>query len=89
VPTIKESGYPEYVNYSCTSLYIRAETPEDITAKLADALQKALATNDAKEYVRKTGGEMMPHTPAAMEKYQRDEYERFRRIAQMAGIKPE
>jgi tripartite-type tricarboxylate transporter receptor subunit TctC len=89
VPTIKESGYPEYVNYSCTSLYIRSETPEDITAKLADALQKALASNDAKEYVRKTGAEMMPHAPAAMQRYQRDEYERFRRIAEMAGIKPE
>ncbi|MCX7144570.1 MAG: tripartite tricarboxylate transporter substrate binding protein [Proteobacteria bacterium] len=75
VPTIKESGYPEYVNYSCTSLY--------------DALQKVLATNEAKEYVRKTGAELMPHTPAAMEKYQRDEYARFRRIAELAGIKPE
>ena len=89
VPTIKESGYPEYVNYSCTSLYIRSDTPEDITAKLADALQKVLATNEAKEYVRKTGAELMPHTPAAMEKYQRDEYARFRRIAELAGIKPE
>ena len=89
VPTIKESGYPEYVNYSCTSLYIRSDAPEDITAKLAEALQKVLATSEAKEYVRKTGAELMAHTPAAMEKYQRDEYARFRRIAELAGIKPE
>jgi len=89
VPTIRESGYPDYVNYSWTSFYVRAQTPDDITAKLADALQQALATNEAKEFVKKTGGELMPYPPAAMQKYHRDELERFRRIAEVAGIKPE
>jgi|PersoiStandDraft_1058852.scaffolds.fasta_scaffold15952_2 tripartite-type tricarboxylate transporter receptor subunit TctC len=89
VPTIKESGYPEYVNYSWTSFYVRAETPDDVTAKLANALQKALATNEAREFVKKTGGELMPYAPVAMKKYHRDELERFRRIADAAGIKPE
>jgi tripartite-type tricarboxylate transporter receptor subunit TctC len=89
VPTIRESGYPDYVNYSWTSFYVRAQTPDDITAKLADALQKALATNEAREFVKKTGGELMPYAPIAMQKYHRDELERFRRIAEVAGIKPE
>jgi len=89
VPTIRESGYPDYVNYSWTSFYVRAQTPDDITAKLADALQKALTTNEAREFVKKTGGELMPHPPAVMQKYHRDELERFRRIADAAGIKPE
>jgi tripartite-type tricarboxylate transporter receptor subunit TctC len=89
VPTVKESGYPEYVNYSWTSFYVRAETPDDVTAKLAKAMQKALATDAAKEFVKKTGGELMPYTPEVMAKYHRDEYERFRQIADMAGIKPE
>jgi tripartite-type tricarboxylate transporter receptor subunit TctC len=89
VPTIRESGYPDYVNYSWTSFYVRAQTPDDITAKLADALQAVLATNDAREFVKRTGGELMPYAPAAMSQYHRDELERFRRIAQVAGIKPE
>ena len=89
VPTIRESGYPDYVNYSWTSFYVRAQTPDDITAKLADALQHALTTNEAKEYAKKTGSELMPYAPAAMQKYHRDELERFRRIAEVAGIKPE
>lgn len=88
VPTIRESGYPEYVNYSWTSFYVRAQTPDDITAKLADALEKVLATNEAREYVRRTGGELMPLPPAAMQKYHRDEMERFRRIAELTGTKP-
>ena len=89
VPTIRESGYPDYVNYSWTSFYVRAQTPDDITAKLADALQTVLATNDAREFVKRTGSELMPYAPAAMSQYHRDELERFRRIAQVAGIKPE
>lgn len=89
VPTIKESGYPEYVTYSWTSFYVRADTPDDITKKLADAMQKALHSDAAKEFVKKTGGELMPHTAEAMREYQNAEIARFRRIAETAGIKPQ
>jgi tripartite-type tricarboxylate transporter receptor subunit TctC len=89
VPTIRESGYPDYVNYSWTSFYVRAQTPDDITAKLSEALEKILATSEAKEFVRRMGAELMPLPPAAMQKYHRDELDRFRRIAEVAGIKPE
>ena len=89
VPTIRESGYPDYVNYSWTSFYVRTETPDDVTTKLADALQKILGTNEAREFVKKTGGELMAQPPAGMQKYHRDELERFRRIAEMSGIKPQ
>jgi tripartite-type tricarboxylate transporter receptor subunit TctC len=89
VPTVKESGYPDYVTYTWTSFCVRSETPDDITAKLADALQKALATNEAKEFARSMGGELMPYGPADMQKFQREELERFRRIAAIAGVKPQ
>ena len=89
VPTVKESGFPEYVTYTWTAFSVRSETPDDITAKLADTMQKALATNDAKEYGRSTGGELMPYGPADMQKFQREELDRFRRIATMAGVKPQ
>lgn len=90
LPTVKESGYPEYVNYLWTSFYVRTETPDDVTNKLADALQNVLASNEAKEYVKKVGGgELMPYTPAVMRKAQLDEIERYRRIANASGFKPE
>ena len=52
VPTVRESGYPEYESYTWFSFYVRAETTDDISAKLVDAPQKALAANDAKDYVK-------------------------------------
>ncbi|RYZ10790.1 MAG: tripartite tricarboxylate transporter substrate binding protein [Comamonadaceae bacterium] len=89
VPTIREKGFPEYVQYSWVSFYVRTQTPDDVTAKLADALQKALAAPAAQEFVAKTGGELMPYPPAKMQQFHLAEIERFRKIAQAAGIKPE
>ena len=89
IPTIKESGYPDYVNYTWTSMYIRSETPEAVTARLVDALQKILATPGAREFTAKIGSDPMPLNPADMRKFQISETERFRRIANAAGIKLE
>lgn len=89
VPTVRESGYPDYVNYSWTSFYVRAETPDDITKKLADAMQIALHAQSARDFVKKTGGELMPYTAERMREYQNAEIARFRAIAESAGIKPQ
>lgn len=89
VPTIKESGYPEYAAYNWTSFGVRAETPDDVTAKLADALQKVLATNEAREYVARSLLDLLPLPPAAMQQFQQEEITRWRRIAAAAGIKPQ
>ena len=89
IPTLKESGYPDYVNYTWTSMYIRSETPQDVSTKLIDAMQKILTTPGAKEFIAKIGSEPMPPGPAEMRKFQVSETERFRQIANSAGIKPQ
>ena len=89
VPTVRESGYPSYANYGWSAYYVRSETPDDVTAKLVDALQKVLNTNEAVDFSKKMGGELMPYGPAAMAKYHRDTLDGFRRVAEQAGIKPE
>ncbi len=89
VPTIKESGYPEYTNYSWDSLYVRANTPDAITDKLSTALQSVLATQEARAFIEKSGRQVMAYTPSQMQAYQREELERFGKIAKAAGISPE
>jgi tripartite-type tricarboxylate transporter receptor subunit TctC len=87
VPTVSET-YPECVAYPWTALHVRAETPDDVTAKLADAMQKVLAMPETKAYAAKTPGtELLPLGPAAMRQYHLAEYARFRQIAAKAGIK--
>lgn len=89
VPTLKESGYPEYVNYTWTSMVIRADTPEAVSLKLVDAVQKILASPAGKDFVAKIGSEPLPLGPAEMRRFQLSETERFRRIADGAGITPQ
>ena len=89
IPTVKESGFQEYVNYTWTSMYIRSETPDAVTSRLVDAMQKILATPGAKEFTAKIGSDPMALPPAEMRKFQISETERFRRIADGAGIKPQ
>ncbi len=89
IPTIKESGYPEYVNYTWTSIYIRSETPDAVTTRLVEAMQKILATQGAKDFIARIGSDPMALGPADMRKFQISETERFRVVAEGAGIKPE
>ena len=89
VPTIRERGFNEYVQYSWVSFYVRSQTPDDVTARLADALQTALRSPGALDLVRKTGGELMAYGPEKMRAFHLSEIERFRKIADAAGIRPQ
>ena len=89
VPTVRESGYPEYVMYGWSAIYARAETPDDVASRLADAMQKVLASATAQEFARKLGSELNLRSPAAMRKFQADELATFQRVAQAAGMKAE
>lgn len=89
VPTVKESGYPTFVSYSWNSFYVRAETPDAITAKLAEAMKKVMATEAARKFVRTAGTELLPLGPEAMRNFQMEEMARFQGIADKAGIKPQ
>ena len=89
IATVKESGFPEYVNYSWTSLYVRAETPDAATARLVETMQKLLTTQGAKDFIAKIGSDPLALAPPDMRRFQLSETERYRRIADGAGIKPQ
>jgi len=89
IPTLKESGFPDYAIYGWSALYTRTETPEDVTKRLADAMQKVLASNATREFAKTLGSELMSGPPSTMRKFQMDQLQNFRRVAAAAGIKPE
>jgi tripartite-type tricarboxylate transporter receptor subunit TctC len=89
VPTFIDSGFPDFVNYSWTSFYVKAGTPEAIKKKLTEALVKIRDAREGTDYNRASGADSMPYFGESMQKFQQDELERFTRIAKMAGIQPE
>ena len=86
VPTVAESGYPNYSSYLWVAFFVHSETQDNVTTKLADALQQILSTDAAHAFAKTTGGELMPFAPAAMRQFQISEIKRFRGIAEAAGI---
>jgi hypothetical protein len=88
VPTIAESGFPEFTNYTWTSFYVRSDTPDAMTNKLEEALQTVIATPIAKEYADQVLVELMPLKSDKMRQYQLEEIARFAKIAKEAGLKP-
>jgi len=89
VPTVRESGYPDYIQYSWVSFYVRAQTPDDIVGRLATTMQAILKTPESAAYVARSGSSLMPYDPDAMRSFHQTEMARFRRVAQAAGIRPE
>ena len=68
---------------------MRSETPEAVTNRLVEAVQKVLALPVTKEFTRKIGSDPLNLATGDMRRFQISEIERFRAVANSAGIKPE
>jgi tripartite-type tricarboxylate transporter receptor subunit TctC len=87
VPTVKESGLTEYVQYSWNAMFVRSETPEPIRAKLADAIREVMTSPDAiNNFHGPRGTEARPYTPEQLQTLQKQEIARFRQIANSVGF---
>ena len=89
VPALREV-WPDYINYSWTAFWVRTETPADVHAKLVAATNRAMKTPELTKYFESQGSEpMYTYGPTEMGRYQAEEYQRFKSIADTVGIKPE
>jgi tripartite-type tricarboxylate transporter receptor subunit TctC len=89
VPTMRESGYPDLVTYTWSGIFVRTETPEPIVAKMYDAFTKAMASPEGRAYQAARPTVEVSMTPKELQAFVISEHERFKRIAQAAGIKPQ
>jgi len=90
IPTLRELGFADYVSFSWISLFVRAETPDDVVARLADTVERVMKSDAAAEFMNtKLGVQPMILGTAAMRRFQLEELERNRRVAASAGIQPQ
>ncbi len=88
VPTMKDLGHTDFESYVFASLYTDGRVSDEITNKLADTLRAAMLSPEGRNFLNSmTGTPMMMHTKELGE-FQRKEYERFKRVAELAGIQP-
>ena len=88
LPTMKELGFADFETYVFASLFVRSETPDDITRKLADTVRQAMNSPEGKAYQNANAGNPMMLHMKELGDFQRSEYERFKRVADAAGLQP-
>jgi tripartite-type tricarboxylate transporter receptor subunit TctC len=86
IPTMKESGYADFESYVWASFFVRSDTPDDITNKLYEGFKKVMASPEARTYQAGQPAKLMDLGPQDLKAFVMAEIERFKRVAQAAGI---
>ena len=86
LPTIAESGLPEYEAYSWAGFVLPAGTPKDIVAKLNTDIGKVLAQADVKQRLHQVGAEAMPGTSEQFAKTLNQEITKWGKVVKAGNI---
>jgi tripartite-type tricarboxylate transporter receptor subunit TctC len=87
IPTIAESGFPDFDVVIWNALFAPAATPGAVLAKLHGEIDGILAQPDTKELLLKQGAEAQPLSDAAFRELLKTEYERWGKVIREAKIK--
>lgn len=89
VPTMVESGVPNFVVSSAFSFLGPAGIPQPIVGKLNDALVKSLRDPTNNKTLISRGAQPVGNSPAEHAAFIKSEIEKWRKVAQAAGIQPQ
>jgi tripartite-type tricarboxylate transporter receptor subunit TctC len=89
VPTISEAGVSGYEATIWLGIMAPAGTPKAIVDKLNTEINKVLARADVKDSWGKQGAVPIIMSPALFDTYLRDDIEKWAKVIQTAGLKPQ
>lgn len=89
VPTLAEAGVPKLAVYSWQAVVAPRGLPHDIAAKMHDALVAALADPKLRSQFTALGFDIVGNTPAQFTAFEQQEYQRWGRVIEAAGIPAE
>ncbi len=89
IPTMAEAGFPGLVVTSWQAAGAPAKTPREVVAKLNEASVRALRSPDVRERLTNIGFDVVASSPEEFGKFMQDEVERWTKVVQRGGIKPD
>ena len=89
IPTIAESGYPDFEAVGWFGLIAPAKTPKAIISRLNAESVKAANGADVNKRLTAIGFDIVTSTPEAFALYTRNEFIKWRQLAQKLGLKAE
>lgn len=87
VPTVAESGYPDFEYSNWNALFAPARTPPPIIRKMNAEMVRILNDPEVSRRLTSQGADPAPGTPEALAKYMRNDHERWKKVIRAAGIK--
>jgi len=87
VPTVAESGFPGFEAYSWIGIFAPAATPPATVAKLTQDFQTTLNTPEVHRKLTQLGFEVMATDGPGVERYARQEYERWASFVRSTKLK--
>ncbi|CCJ51194.1 Bug family tripartite tricarboxylate transporter substrate binding protein [Bordetella parapertussis] len=89
VPTMQESGNKGFEAYAWTAVFFPAKVDPAIVARVSDAVQALVRSQEGKAFMEQLGGEPFVGGPDTLAAFQRDELASMRCIAKLANIQQE
>jgi tripartite-type tricarboxylate transporter receptor subunit TctC len=89
VPTMAEAGLPDLVVTSWQAAGAPIKTPREIVAKLNDAAVRALRSPDVRERLVAIGFDVVASSPEEFGAFMKAEVDRWTRVVERGGIKPD
>jgi len=88
LPAIAQSGVPGYSYELWWGLFAPAGTPDNVVRALNTQVNKILASADMQKFLDQQGAQPWPHTTAQLDGLLAREIARYKKAAEIAGIKP-
>lgn len=89
VPTMIEQGYKDFLVSSGFGMFAPAKTPKPVIDRLNAAVVKALQEPAVRSGLSSQGAIPVGNSPEEYDRYNRVEIEKWRKVAQTAGVVPE
>jgi tripartite-type tricarboxylate transporter receptor subunit TctC len=86
VPTVKESGYPDFVVTSWNAFYGPAGLPKDIVSKLNEQVVAALKTPDIQKRMEDLGIAPMIGSPEFLNERMKSDIAKWAKVIEAAGV---
>jgi tripartite-type tricarboxylate transporter receptor subunit TctC len=89
VPTVAESGFPDFEHYTWIGVFAPAATPMNIVSRLNGDMEKLLSDPDFRERLTALAYEPVGGSPESFARYVKSEIARWAKVVRETGAKPE
>jgi tripartite-type tricarboxylate transporter receptor subunit TctC len=89
VPSVAESGYPQFDATTWSGIFVPAATPKELIAKLHADIVKVLQRQSVRNRFEAQGSDVVARTPEQLAAFMRKETALFAKIIRSANIRAE